>query len=236
MWRIRCQRQRARRPGAGGSIDEGVRRRCEALHGLRRIAGGQALPDAHLLGELPAGGVAREGDSRWRCRSRATRPPSRDKPGFKRRRMHDGFAVKEADVIPAEVQVAVQFESRQATHMGRVVSMAPRYADRHGEVVPIQVLVHLDFAFRDFLRQERATRRSPCRQAEAYEQRDCQNALHATGTVCHGSRASRRYPAARALGRRMRQLERRRAGVPPMKPLLRESWPHTKASPIGPLG
>ena len=27
----------------------------------------------------------------------------------------------------------------------------------------------------------------------------------------------------------------RRAGVPPTKPLLRESWPHTKASPIGPL-
>ena len=135
-------------------------------------------------------------------------PSSRDKPGFKRRRMHDGFAVKEADVIPAEVQVAVQFESRQATHMGRVVPMAPRHADRHREVVPIQVLVHLDFAFRDFLRQERAARRSPCRQAEAYEQRDCKNALHATGTVCHGSRASRRYPATRALGRRMREVAR----------------------------
>ena len=27
----------------------------------------------------------------------------------------------------------------------------------------------------------------------------------------------------------------RRAGVPPMKPLLRESGPRTKATPIGPL-
>ena len=50
----------------------------------------------------------------------------------------------------------------------------------------------------------------------------------ATFKLCAPDETAARLMATRAA--------HRRAGVPPMKPLLRESWPQSKASPIGPLG
>ena len=50
----------------------------------------------------------------------------------------------------------------------------------------------------------------------------------ATFKLCAPDETAARLMATRAA--------HRRAGVSPMKPLLRESWPHTKATPIGPPG
>ena len=50
----------------------------------------------------------------------------------------------------------------------------------------------------------------------------------ATFKLCAPDETAARLMATRAA--------HRRAGVPPMKPLLRESWSHTSATPIGPLG
>jgi len=50
----------------------------------------------------------------------------------------------------------------------------------------------------------------------------------ATFKLCAPDESAARLFAARAA--------HRQAGIPPMKPLLRQSWLHTSATPIGPLG